>query len=268
MRQRLGRDCLPEFEGAHLQSRRRRSGEQNVRGGNSMRRLSALTLIAFQIAATVASAATFYGRVVSIADGDTLTILDSQHQQHKIRLQGIDAPEMRQSFGKLSKHNLSLLVAGREVAVEYLKYDRYGRAVGKVIVGGLDANLAQVRAGLAWVYTDDEGELTPSDRSLYHAAERQARSLHAGLWAESNSLPPWVFRRLARGTHSNPTRQSAAQTAPTSTAVGAVIGNRRSHIFHRSDCPDYLKVSANNRVIFSTAAAAEAAGYRQARNCP
>lgn len=233
-----------------------------------MQRSSALVLIALQLVSTVASAAMLHGRVVSIADGDTITVLDAQRLQHKIRLQGIDAPESSQSFGKLSKHNLSTLVAGRDVTVEYFKFDRYGRAVGKVMVGGVDANLEQVRAGLAWVYTDYESELTPNDRSLYHAAERQARSLHAGLWAENNPMPPWVFRRQARGARSDANRRPASVTATTSTAVGAVIGNRRSHIFHRPDCPDYLKVSPANRVPFATAADAEAAGYRQARNCP
>lgn len=231
-----------------------------------MLRSSALLLIALQLASAVASAATLHGRVVSIADGDTITVLDAQHEQHKIRLQGIDAPESRQSFGQLSKHNLSTLVAGRDVTVEYFKFDRYGRAVGKVMVGDVDVNLEQVRAGLAWVYTDYEDELTPTDRSLYHAAERQARSLHAGLWAEPTPLPPWVFRRETRGTRSDTKRRPT--TATTSTAAGAVIGNRRSHIFHRPDCPDYLKVSPSNRVPFATAADAEAAGYRQARNCP
>jgi endonuclease YncB( thermonuclease family) len=232
-----------------------------------MRRSSVLILLAYLVATTLASAATFSGRVVSIADGDTLTILDAQHQQHKIRLQGIDAPESRQSFGKVSKHNLSSLVAGRDVTIEYLKFDRYGRAVGKVLMSGLDANLEQVRSGLAWIYTDYEDELTPSDRSLYRAAERQARALHAGLWAERNPLPPWVFRRKPHK-HTEGAFRSAAATMPPSTAPGAVIGNLRSHIFHRPDCPNFAQVSPKNRVVFATAAAAEAAGYRQARNCP
>jgi len=229
--------------------------------------LSALILIALQLASAVASAATLHGRVVSIADGDTITVLDAQHVQHKIRLQGIDAPESRQSFGKLSKHSLSTLVAGRDVTVEYFKFDRYGRLVGKVMVGDVDANLEQVRAGLAWVYTDYESELTSNDRNLYHAAERVARSLHSGLWAESNPTPPWVFRRQTHANHSD-SAQSRAQAAPTSDAPGAVIGNRRSHIFHRPDCPGYLKITPQPRVLFKTAAAAEAAGYRLARNCP
>jgi endonuclease YncB( thermonuclease family) len=233
-----------------------------------MLRLSALILIALQAAATVASAATFYGRVVSVADGDTVTILDGEHRQHRIRLGGIDAPESRQPFGKVSKRNLSSLVFGRDVEVEYQKFDRYGRAVGKVVVGGVDANLEQVRAGLAWVYTDYELELTMVDRILYRAAERQARSLQAGLWAGKEPLPPWVFRRQTRATHVQITRQSPLQNWIASISPGAVIGNRHSHIFHRPDCPGYAKVAASNRVLFESAAAAQAAGYRQARNCP
>ena len=75
-------------------------------------RFSALILVALQLASTATSAATLHGLVVSVADGDTITILDDQRQRHKIRLQGIDAPETRQSFGKLSKHNLSTLGCG------------------------------------------------------------------------------------------------------------------------------------------------------------
>jgi endonuclease YncB( thermonuclease family) len=234
----------------------------------SMLRFSAFALVVLQVSAAAVSAATLRGRVVSIADGDTLTILDGQHKKHRIRLQGIDAPESAQSFGQVSRRYLSSLVAGRDVTVEYQKFDRYDRIVGKVIVGVTDANLEQVRAGLAWVYTDYEEELSPADRSAYHAAEREARSLHRGLWAENNPTPPWVFRRRSRSTRSVAAGQSPAGAATAEVPVGAVIGNRRSHIFHRPDCPDYLKVSASNRVLFPTAAAAEAAGFRQARNCP
>ena len=92
-----------------------------------MLRPSSLVLLALLLAAAVAAAETLRGRVVSLADGDTLTVLDSNHHQHRVRLQGIDAPESVQTFGKVSKHHLSTLVAGREVTVEYSKFDRYGR---------------------------------------------------------------------------------------------------------------------------------------------
>src|SRR5580765_8552745 len=50
---------------------------------------------------------TFTGRVVRIADGDTITVLDATNTQQRIRLQGIDAPESHQAFGTQAKKNLS-----------------------------------------------------------------------------------------------------------------------------------------------------------------
>src|SRR5438874_1326064 len=74
------------------------------------------------------------GHVVRVADGDTVTILDSNNTQHRIRLQGIDAPESHQAFGMQSKQSLSRLIFDKDVTVEYDKTDRYGRIVGKIIL--------------------------------------------------------------------------------------------------------------------------------------
>jgi endonuclease YncB( thermonuclease family) len=95
-------------------------------------------------------ATTLTGRVVRITDGDTIVVLDADKVQHKIRLQGIDAPERGQAFGTKSKEHLSGLVAGRNVEVDYNKYDRYQRILAKVFVNGEDVNLEQVEAGMAW----------------------------------------------------------------------------------------------------------------------
>ena len=106
-------------------------------------------------------AGTLSGRVVGVADGDTVTVLDTSRQQYKIRFSGIDAPERAQPFGKRSKENLSRLVFGKDVRVEWDKKDRYGRIVGKVWVQPpdcqrcgltLDAGQAQLVAGMAWWY--------------------------------------------------------------------------------------------------------------------
>ena len=59
------------------------------------------------------------GKVVSIADGDTITILDADKKQHKVRLYGIDAPEKAQAFGAKSKAHLGKLVAGKDVLVDW-----------------------------------------------------------------------------------------------------------------------------------------------------
>src|SRR5512139_1143732 len=102
--------------------------------------------------ATAAHADTLMGRVVGISDGDTLIVLDATNTQHKIRLSGIDSPEKRQPFGQVCKQSLSDLAYGRTVAVEANKRDRYGRLIGKVLVGGEDANLEQIRRGCGWHY--------------------------------------------------------------------------------------------------------------------
>ena len=83
--------------------------------------------------------------VVSVADGDTITVLDTSQTQHKIRLGGIDAPEKAQPYGKQSKQSLSDMVFGKTVTVDTGKTDRYGREVGKILVDGMDANLEQLK---------------------------------------------------------------------------------------------------------------------------
>lgn len=141
-----------------------------------------------------AAAHTIEGRVVGVSDGDTVTVLDSARVQHRIRLAGIDAPEKAQPYGDASKRNLSQLVYGASVTVEYEKQDRYGRIVGKVLAGGRDAGLEQLRAGLAWHYKQYAREQSSEDRSAYAALEREAQLAHAGLWRDPAPLAPWTWR--------------------------------------------------------------------------
>lgn len=127
------------------------------------------------------------GRVVGVHDGDTITVLDAGKRQHKIRLAQIDAPERRQAFGERSRQSLADLVFGKEV--EVVAIDRYGREVGKVQIAGLDANLEQVRRGMAWVYRKYAND------PAYFSAEIKARKAKRGLWAQPDPTPPWQFRR-------------------------------------------------------------------------
>ena len=141
------------------------------------------------------AAQTFNGRVVRIADGDTVTVLDSSNTQHRIRLEGIDAPESHQAFGAQSKKSLSVMVFGKEVTVVYHKTDQYGRLVGKITLDGQDVNLEQVRAGMAWHYKEYEREQTASDRELYAKAEDEARAARRGLWQDPDPIEPSAFRK-------------------------------------------------------------------------
>ncbi len=144
------------------------------------------------------SAETIQGKVVGVTDGDTITVLDQSKTQRKIRLSGIDAPEKGMPFGQKSKQHLSDLVAGKVVEVETTKVDRYGRNVGKVIVEGLDANLAQIEAGFAWHYKAYEREQSRADRLTYSQAEDLAREARKGLWIDREPVSPWDWRKNSK----------------------------------------------------------------------
>ena len=159
-------------------------------------RLLIVLLLALPFAAS--SAATLTGRTVRVTDGDTIVILSEGKVQHKIRLQGIDAPERGQAYGTKSKEHLSDAVAGKFVVVEYDKRDRYGRIVGKVLLSNEDINLRQIEAGLAWHYKKYQDEQTTSDRLKYSDAELEARRVRRGLWADNNPVPPWEYRQAKR----------------------------------------------------------------------
>jgi len=133
-------------------------------------------------------------KVVKVTDGDTVNVLDQTKTLHKIRLGGIDAPERKQAFGKKSKENLSFMIAGQNVEVEYDKRDRYGRVIGKLIKDGQDINLLQIKDGFAWHYKYYEKDQSQLDRLLYSSAEIEAREKTIGLWS-APAVAPWKFRR-------------------------------------------------------------------------
>jgi endonuclease YncB( thermonuclease family) len=141
------------------------------------------------------NAATLQGKVVGVADGDTITVLDATNTQHKIRLQGLDAPEKAQPFGQKSKQSLHQLVHSKHVIVEFQKKDKYGRTVGKVLFNGTDICLEQIKLGMAWHYKQYESEQPKEDREIYAQAELSARAQAIGLWKDKNLNPPWEFRK-------------------------------------------------------------------------
>ena len=152
-------------------------------------------LFIFLVLFRPAIAESMMGVVVSISDGDTITILDNQKVQYKIRLSGIDAPEKKQPYGNVSKSNLSKLIYGKLVHVSWDKKDRYGRIIGKILLGDLDICLVQIKGGYAWHYKAYEKEQSPIDRKLYSESELNARDERRGLWRDNNPTPPWDFRK-------------------------------------------------------------------------
>ena len=108
--------------------------------------------------------------------------------------------------------------------------------------------------------------LSPQDDPLHAFAPpaqiAEARTAKRGLWTDANPIPPWEWRKGQRAS-------STAASAPAAVSPPAepVIGNRRSNVYHWPGCPDYDKVSTQNRVTFPSCEAAEQAGYRPAGNC-
>lgn len=135
------------------------------------------------------TAALIIGLVVAIADGDTLTVLNEDFQQVKIRLAEIDA-EKKQPFGSRSRQSLGELCHEKRAEVRVTDVDRrYKRIVGRVTCAGVDANAAQVRRGMAWVY-----DRYAKDKTLYRLQD-EARSAGRGLWIDRNPMAPWDWRR-------------------------------------------------------------------------
>jgi endonuclease YncB( thermonuclease family) len=137
--------------------------------------------------------ADFRGKVVSVSDGDTLTVLVDR-TLIRVRLAGIDAPERGQAFGDASRRSLASIVAARIVDVRERGRDRYGRVLGEVRIDGVDANAEQVRRGYAWVFR------RYSHDARMIALEAEARAERRGLWIEPDPVPPWLWRERHHST--------------------------------------------------------------------
>jgi endonuclease YncB( thermonuclease family) len=156
--------------------------------------VAAMFVIAALAVALPARSEELRGKVVAIADGDTITVLTDGKTQRKVRLAEIDTPESQQPYGSRSRQTLADLVFAKEVQVEVTDTDRYGRSVGRVHAGAQDVNAEMVRQGAAWVYRQYS-----HDPSLL-ALEQEAQAAKRGLWAlpEAERMPPWEWRVAAR----------------------------------------------------------------------
>ncbi len=131
-------------------------------------------------------------KVVGVHDGDTVTCIDENNQQQKIRLAEIDAPEVSQDFGKVSREALAGMVFGKTIEVVDDGKDRYGRWIGRLYVDGLDVNRQMVATGMAWHYA------AYSKDSSLAALQSQAQAQRLGLWSQPNPMPPWDYRKSGK----------------------------------------------------------------------
>jgi micrococcal nuclease len=197
----------------------------------------------------------FTAKVIGVNDGDTLTVLRDRTSV-KIRLDGVDAPESGQAFGNRARQAASSLAFGQVVTVRPKEYDRYGRLVAEVVLpDGRVLNHELVRQGSAWWFR----RYAPDNATLA-TLEGEAREARRGLWADPKPTAPWEWRAAQH-------RSEQREIATPPSVSGPVIANRRSGLYHTPGCRTYEATSSENRVLFGTAADAEAAGYRLAGSC-
>lgn len=224
------------------------------------------------------AAVEFTARVVSVIDGDDIVVRHNGLNED-VRPNGIDCPEEGQAYGRRAKEFTTKLAYHKTVKVQTYGSDAFGRTIADVILpDGRLLNHELVKAGLAWRFR----RYAPENEELAKL-EKEARASKKELWRDPNPIPPWVFRKLRRDQPLDPSDFALLDRGPPnlgSLAKGTpsadqpptltlpIIGNRRSHIYHRPDCPNYSQVAAENRAEFASAAEAEAAGYRIAKNCP
>ena len=148
-----------------------------------------LILLAFNI-----DAATLYGRVIEINDGDVLTVFNL-NRSVRIKLMAVDAPESSQAFGEVAKKHLGELVYDKQVLVEYWGIAADGSLVGRVTLNGADIGAQMIRDGAAWFDASNQDHLSASDREVYQQSEQAARTEKRGLWQAENPIAPWEFVR-------------------------------------------------------------------------
>lgn len=148
----------------------------------------------FFISSHCIAADSITGKVVRVADGDTITILTRDKEQVKIRLSGIDCPERAQPWGRNASEALKTVLTGEPVTVEVMDVDRYGRTVGRVYIKNMNINRHLVESGNCWVFPR-----YAKDSQLFKLQD-EAKAAQRGLWRlpEGERVPPWEWRRNKR----------------------------------------------------------------------
>lgn len=196
------------------------------------------------------------GKVVGVTDGDTLTLLDEANRQHKIRLEGIDAPESAQPFGTQAKKALSDKVFGKSIRVEKTGTDKYGRTLGRVYVGNSYVNRELLAEGMAWHYKEFNRDIDLAE------AEDKARAEKRGLWRKgSEAIPPWDFRHAPK-IAAKPVAKAVAAAPKKGPASVVVYTTDTGEKYHRDGC-----VSLRKSKHETTLAQAKSIGYQPCKLC-
>ena len=143
--------------------------------------------------AAPAHAVVLHGVVSEVTDGESIVVL-SNGRKLTVSLKGVEAPELKQHFGDVSRQYLASLILDKPVRVELSEF-KFGQVNGKVIWNDLDIGLQVIRDGAAWFDRVKGQNLTEAERAVYESAEQAARSEMRGLWQDGTPMPPWEWRR-------------------------------------------------------------------------
>lgn len=161
-----------------------KSGFTCMRSAN---RIAVLALFILYSGATIP--AELDGLVSDVHDGDSIT-LAKLSESYRVRLVDIDAPELKQPFGQDSRTSLRELCLFKRATIDTQGEDRFGRTLARVSCAGVNANAAQVRRGMAWVFV----RYAPKGSPLF-AFQAEARNAKRGLWSDPAPVAPWEYRK-------------------------------------------------------------------------
>lgn len=128
------------------------------------------------------------GKITRVSDGDTVILTDEKGVRKKIRLDGIDAPEVGQEYGDVATEFVKNNILNKEVRVEVIGIDKYDRVLGVIYVGDMNINEALLSNGLAWQYHYNKNE-------KYTQLVAEAKQKRLNIWSTNRSIDPYNWRK-------------------------------------------------------------------------
>ena len=165
--------------------------------------------------AFAARASSIYGKVIEVNSGDVITIVNL-NRPVRVKLLGVDAPELNQAFGDVAKKHLTDLVFEKSVMVEYAGIAADHSLTGRVLLNDSDIGAQMIRDGAAWFDPGNGTRLSADEREVYQQSEQAARSEKRGLWQQENPVAPWEFVKAEamRRTPAPSVKETVAETKP------------------------------------------------------
>ena len=180
-----------------------------------------LVSIASCLICTEARASSLFGKVIEVNSGDVITI-HNLNRSVRVKLLGVDAPELDQAFGEVAKKHLTALVLEKSVIVEYTGIAADSSLTGRVLLNNSDIGAQMIRDGAAWFDPNNVTRLSATDRDVYQHSEQAARNERRGLWEAQNPTAPWEFVKAAKAAKRNPVVTESSSLKPSNTRAKSV----------------------------------------------